>query len=256
MNPEEYQNLAQVEIVHWFYAGKRQIVRHWISHFHPLRPGNLLVDCGAGTGIFADEMRPGCQVLALDDFEESLELLRKRFGGENVRKGSCTALPLPDASVDVLTALDVIEHVSDDRGALREFLRVLRPGGIAVITVPALMALWSDWDVTLRHFRRYTRSSLLKIIPPEFQVLHTNYINVAVLPVVFAVRKWRRLKSGLGIKTTGRSEDKIPAPWLNALLGRMFVTLACQKTISFPAGVGLITVLRKTEGKMKGTHGQ
>jgi len=248
MNPEEYQNLARVETVHWFYAGKREIVRHWIHHFRPLQRDDLLVDCGAGTGIFVDEMKGTCRVLALDDFEESLELLRKRLGDDNVRKGSCTALPLPDSSVDVLTALDVIEHVEDDRTALREFLRVLRPGGLAVITVPALMVLWSDWDVTLRHFRRYSGESLLKIIPPEFEILHTNYVNVAVLPLVLAVRKWRGLKNRLGMKTDVRSEDKIPAPWLNHILRSTFVKPACQKVVRFPAGVGLITVLRKKTG--------
>jgi SAM-dependent methyltransferase len=245
MNPEEYQNLARVETVHWFYAGKREIVRYWINQFHPLQRDHRLVDCGAGTGIFADEMSKACDVLALDDFDESLELLRKRLGEDHVRKASCTALPLPDGSVDVLTALDVIEHVEDDDGAVREFLRVLRPGGIAVITVPALMALWSDWDVTLRHFRRYTRGSLLKIVPPEFEILHVNYVNVAVLPVVFAVRKWRGLKGRAGAKIDARSEDKIPALWLNRFLGWTFVRLACQNTVRFPAGVGLIAVLRK-----------
>lgn len=245
MNPEEYQNLARVETDHWFYVGKREIVRHWIDHFHPLQRKDVLVDCGAGTGIFAGEMRGVCDVLALDDFEESLELLRKRLGENNVRKGSCTALPLTDSSVDVLTALDVIEHVEDDRAALREFSRVLRPGGVAVITVPALMALWSSWDVTLRHFRRYTKSSLLKIVPPEFEILHANYINVAVLPIVFAVRKWRGLKRLLGMKVETRLEDNIPAPWLNNFLRRAFVKLGCQKTIQFPAGVGLLIILRK-----------
>jgi SAM-dependent methyltransferase len=245
MNPEEYQNLARVETIHWFYAGKREIVRYWINQFHPLQRGNLLVDCGAGTGIFAGEMTAFCNVLALDDFEESLELLKKRLGENNVRKASCTALPLTEGSVDVLTALDVIEHVEADQAAVREFLRVLKPGGIAVITVPALMALWSDWDVTLRHFRRYTKGSLLKIVPPEFEVLHVNYINVAVLPIVFAVRKWRGLKGRLGIKTDSRSEDNIPAPILNRLLGWTFVKPACQNLARFPAGVGLIAVLRK-----------
>ena len=76
MNPEEYQNLARVETGHWFYAGKRDIVRYRIHRFHPLKESDLLVDCGAGTGIFADEMRAACKVIALDDFEESLELLR------------------------------------------------------------------------------------------------------------------------------------------------------------------------------------
>jgi ubiquinone/menaquinone biosynthesis C-methylase UbiE len=248
MNPEEYQNLARVETVHWFYAGKREIVRHWIHHFRSLQCDDLLVDCGMVTGIFAGEMKGTCRVLALDDFQESLDLLRKRLGDDNVRKGSCTALPLPDSSVDVLTALDVIEHVEDDRTALREFLRVVRPGGLAVITVPALMALWSDWDVTLRHFRRYSKNSLLKIIPPEFEILHTNYINVAALPLVLAIRKWRGLKSRFGMKTDVRSEDKISViwlKWLNRILGLMFVKPACQNVVRFPVGVGLITVLRK-----------
>jgi len=245
MNPEEYQNLARVETIHWFYAGKREIVRHWINQFHRLQPGDLLVDCGAGTGIFAEEMSRSCKVLALDDFEESLELLKKRLGEDSARKASCTALPLADNSVDVLTALDVIEHVEDDRGAVREFLRVLRPGGIAVITIPALMALWSDWDVTLRHFRRYSKESLLQVIPPGFEILHVNYINVAVLPIVFGVRKWRAVKGRMGIKTNSRSEDKIPALWLNGFLGWTFVKSACQNAVRFPAGVGLIIVLRK-----------
>jgi len=245
MNPEEYQNLARVETGHWFYAGKRDIVRYWIHRFHPLKESDLLVDCGAGTGIFADEMRAACKVMAMDDFEESLELLRKRLGEANVRKGSCTALPLSDASIDVLTALDVVEHVEDDRAAMREFLRVLRPGGIAVITVPALMALWSDWDVTLRHFRRYSRKSLVDIVPAGFELLHANYVNVAVLPAVYGVRKWRGLTQWFGKKTTSRSEDKIPPPVLNNFLRGIFVKLACQKTVRFPAGVGLIAILRK-----------
>ncbi len=245
MNPDEYKNLARVETVHWYYAGKREIVRFWINRFHPPEPDDILVDCGAGTGIFADEMRAACRVLALDDHNESLQLLRQRLGDGNVRNGSCADLPLPNSSVDVLTALDVIEHVQDDSAALREFLRVLRPGGAAVITVPALMALWSDWDVTLRHFRRYSKRSLLKIFPSEFEILHINYINVAILPIVFAVRKWRGLKHRLGFKTDSRLEDVIPSPWINCCLRRAFVFLSCQNAIRFPSGVGLIAVLRK-----------
>jgi len=245
MNPEEYSNLARVEARHWFYAGKREIVRHWIQRFHPLQPGHQLADCGAGTGIFAAEMAARCRVTAVDDFEESLQLLRDRLGTAGVRKGSCTALPLADESVDVLTALDVIEHVADDRAALREFLRVLRPGGIAVITVPALMALWSDWDVALHHCRRYHRSGLLQVVPDGLEVLHVNYVNVAALPLVYGIRKFRTLRQRSGTKTPARSEDTIPPAWLNGLLRRIFVKTACQSLIRFPAGVGLLLVLRK-----------
>src|SRR5277367_2033737 len=104
MNPEEYNNLARVEQQHWFYAGKREIVSFWINRCRPLKPTDRLADCGAGTGIFAGEMRAACQVVAVDDFEESLKLLEARLGKDAVLKGSCTALPLADNSVDVLTA--------------------------------------------------------------------------------------------------------------------------------------------------------
>jgi len=136
MNPEEYDNLSRVETDHWFYVGKRQIVRYWIQRAHPLSAGHLLVDCGAGTGKFAAEMAKYCRVLAIDDHDESLDLARGKLGDERVRRGSCSHLPLDDASADVLTALDVIEHVQHDCDALTEFARAVRPGGIVVITVP------------------------------------------------------------------------------------------------------------------------
>src|SRR5262245_47520708 len=218
MDPNEYTNLANVETRHWFYAGKRDIVRHWIERLHPLRPHHLLADVGAGTGTFAAEMSAACQVMALDDHEESIGLARAKLGPDRVQRGTCANLPLSAGSVDVLTALDVIEHVEQDRAALLEFSRVVRPGGLVVLTVPALMMLWSDWDVALHHFRRYTRASLLAVVPTDsFTVVRCMYINVVALPLVLLVRKWRALKHRLGFKTLSRSEDAIPPTSLNAL---------------------------------------
>lgn len=246
MNPNEYTNLADVERRHWFYSGKRQIVRHWIQRLRPLHASDLLADCGAGTGLFASEMTESCRVLAIDDFEESLAIARRNLGPERVRKGSCTQLPLDNESVDVLTALDVIEHVQEDRAAVREFARVVRPGGLVIITVPALMMLWSDWDVALHHFRRYTRRTLLDVIPTEsFEIACCQYVNVAAFPLVLAVRKFRALKERLGVKTHSRSEDAIPPAPINSFLRWSFVSLACQNVIRFPAGVGLLAVLRR-----------
>src|SRR6202040_1811899 len=105
MDPEEYVNLNRVEQEHWFYSGKREIVRYWLQKLYPLRPESLLVDCGAGTGSFAFEMQKLCRVLAIDDHDESLEIAVSKLGTAYVRKGTCTALPLADESVDCLTAL-------------------------------------------------------------------------------------------------------------------------------------------------------
>jgi SAM-dependent methyltransferase len=246
MNPNEYRNLAQVEQDHWFYAGKRSIVRYWIHRLHPLDREDVLIDCGAGTGSFATEMSAACHVIALDDHAEALAFLRARLGTEHTQAGSCVDLPLPADSADVLTALDVLEHLQDDHRALAEFARVLRPGGLAIITVPASPRLWSDWDVSLHHYRRYTRRSLLAIVPPaEFEVILCQYINALAYPLVFLARRFRSLKRRLGRPVRSRSEDTVPPRPINALLRWSLERPACQRLVRFPFGVGLLAALRR-----------
>src|SRR5262249_30608873 len=242
MNPEEYKNLSQVEQVHWFYRTKRQIARYWLLKSYPLQKDSILADCGAGTGLFAHEMSDTCRVIAIDSEEAALRLAEQNVGKENVRRGSCDALPLDDSSVDCVTALDVLEHVEDDRKAVREFERVLTPGGVAVVTVPAMESLWSDWDEALHHYRRYRHEGLLKLFDTtSFKIMHWNYINVLAIPAVFAARKSRALSRGSGkTNSPARLEDKILPNWLDSSLSMTFKALACQRWIRFPVGVGLL----------------
>lgn len=245
MNAEEYANLDRVERDHWYYAGKRAMVKEWLGRAGPPGPDQVLLDCGAGTGRFALEMQPACRVLVLDDHEEALRLLRTRFRPEQILSLAGDAVPLPDGSLDYITALDVLEHVPDDTAVVRGFHRLLKPGGVAVITVPAGMALWSDWDEALHHFRRYHRAQLRALFPErEWETLHVNYTNVLVYPAVWLVRKWRRLTGRRGTGGAGRSEDKVPAAWLNRLLQSTFVGLA-RVRIPFPFGVSLLLVARR-----------
>lgn len=242
MNAEEYANLERVEREHWYYAGKRELVRRWLERVGGLRPDSMLLDCGAGTGLFAREMRGRCRAHVLDDHAESLAILRRYFAADEIIEGSITCIPLPDGSCDIVTALDVLEHVPDDHGAVRELHRVLRPGGCAVVTVPALMALWSDWDEVLHHQRRYTARELRALFPPEaWTELHWNYTNVALFPAVWAVRRWQRWHKPQG----RRAEDRLPPPALNKLLQRLFAGLALARRIKFPAGVSLLLIARK-----------
>jgi hypothetical protein len=112
-----------------------------------------------------------------------------------------------------------------------------------LVTVPAGMALWSDWDVALHHFRRYSRPQLRALFPVEqWDVLHVNYTNVAVYPAVWAVRKWRKVFPAA--KGRVRTEDKVPAGWVNAILRRIFVSMAFWR-LPLPFGVSLILVARR-----------
>lgn len=242
MNANEYANLEQIEGSHWYYAGKRELVGWWLRRCAGLNRGTVLADCGAGTGRFALGLSRECQVRVVDDHAESLAILRGRFPDGQVLEGSCTKLPFSADSIDCLTALDVLEHVEHDAAAVREFHRVLRPGGVAVITVPAAMALWSDWDVALHHFRRYDRPGLASLFPREnWELVHINYTNVVVFPLVWLVRQWRQRTGTRG----GRAEDALPPRWLNRLLQLVFVRTGRVSALPFPIGVSLLLVARK-----------
>jgi len=245
MDPAEYANLDTVESTHWYYAGKRALVNYWLEKCGPPMSDSVLLDCGAGTGRFALEWQNRCRVTVLDDHEEALRLLRARFRPEQVISLSGDRVPLPDGTVDYITALDVLEHVPNDQAVVTGFHRLLKRGGVAVITVPAGMALWSDWDEALHHFRRYHRRQLIELFPSsEWKICHVNYTNVVAYPAVWLLRKLRRLrKASLG-RPQVRSEDKIPPGLLNDALKQLFVSLG-RTRVPFPFGVSLILVARK-----------
>lgn len=248
MNAEEYANLDRVEGEHWYYSGKRQMVREWLARVRPLQTTDVLLDCGAGTGRFAQEMETHCRVLVLDDHEESLRLLRTRFRPEQILSLSGDTVPLPDRSLEYVTALDVLEHVPDDAAVVRGFHRLLKPGGLAAVTVPASMALWSDWDVGLHHYRRYHRAQLRALFPGDaWEIIYVNYTNVVVYPAVWLVRKWRAWHPQQPVEAATRPEDKLPPRWLNSLLRSVFVGLARWR-LPFPFGVSLLLVARRRAG--------
>lgn len=249
MNAAEYANLELIEREHWYYAGKREVVRDWLTRTARLGPEHTLLDCGAGTGRFAKEMESYCRVMVLDDHEESLRLLRTRFKPEQIISLAGDAVPLPDGSLECITALDVLEHVPDDAAVVRGFHRLLKPGGIAVVTVPADMALWSDWDVALHHYRRYHRAQLRTLFPADaWEIIYVNYTNVVVYPAVWLVRKWRALRRKLGFsEPAARTEDRLPPRWLNGVLRSLFVGMASWRP-PFPFGVSLLLVARRRTG--------
>lgn len=245
MNPAEYANLEAIEGKHWYYAGKRDVVKRLLAKLGPPQREHLLLDCGAGTGRFAQEMESVCRVMVLDDHEESLRLLRRKFRADQILSLAGDRVPLPDASLDYVTALDVLEHVPDDRAVVEGFHRLLKPGGLAVATVPAGMALWSDWDVALHHFRRYDRAQLVALFPESgWEILHVNYTNVLAYPAVWCVRRWRSRRREQAAAGAERFEDKVPAAPLNALLRAQYVHLA-QWRVPFPFGVSLVLVARR-----------
>jgi SAM-dependent methyltransferase len=246
MDAAEYENLARVEREHWYYSGKREIVRYWIEQVRAPASTDHLLDCGAGTGLFAAEMAAHCQVRVLDTHDESLRILRQRFRPEQVIALETERVPLADTSLDYVTALDVLEHVPDDAAVVRDFARLLKPGGIAAVTVPVGMELWSDWDETLQHYRRYRRAELCALFPSDtWEIVHVNHTNVVVYPAVWLIRRWRAMGKHFGwARSRTRTEDRMPPAWLNRLLRYTFSRLG-RSRVKFPFGVSLVLLARR-----------
>lgn len=248
MNPEQYTRLRRIEETHWFYTAKRDLVRYWIERYIKLNKEDLLIDAGTGTGTLLVEMSGRCRLLGLDDFEESVLLARPRvesLGGQ-VLKADLTAVDLPDGAASVVTLLDVLEHVVEDKAALQEMIRLTRPGGLLVVTVPALPVLWSDWDEVLHHKRRYTWHGFKSLITnPQVQVLQCKYVNSILLPAILMVRAFRKLRPPP--PDALRAEDCVPPKWINRCCYYSMLLPGKWNWCRPPVGVSLLAVLRKSQ---------
>jgi len=151
----QVESLAGSDDQHWWFRSKAVIVSHLIERFAP--PGQL-ADIGAGAGGVTGQLAPDRRPLAVEGSPELVAICARR--GVRAVQGLARDLPLGPRSVAVVTMLDVIEHLPDPIGPLREARRVLRPDGVLVVTVPAHAWLWSDADELLGHVKRYTRPLL------------------------------------------------------------------------------------------------
>src|SRR3954449_934214 len=150
--------MLEIDERHWWWVGRRRILRDQIRRL-ALPAGASLLDAGCGSGADLEMLSEFGAVSGIDLSEQAAAHARERGVGE-VRVGPIEELPWAEASFDLVTCLDVLEHIRDDRGALRELRRVTRPSGRLVLTVPAYQVLWSAHDVDNGHCRRYGRRAL------------------------------------------------------------------------------------------------
>lgn len=254
MQQHTYSIMYQVEGEHWWFVGRRRIIESFLAPLcqrlradrkpTPLPDQSIrILDIGCGTGANLELLSQFGEAEGVDVSADALAFCHER-GLRNVRQGAAEHLPWEDGSFDLVTGLDVVEHLDDDIAGLREMRRVLRPGGYAFLFVPAFMFLWGVQDDISHHRRRYTRKGLqLAARAAGFEIERVTYTNISFF---FPVLLGRLLMRLTGFRPA--SENNINIKALNGMFGRIFgAEGSILRHMNLPFGVSAICLARRVE---------
>ncbi|NDJ33061.1 MAG: class I SAM-dependent methyltransferase [Chloroflexi bacterium] len=233
---ERMARLVAMEIDHFWFRGRRELVLDLCARF--LSPGDRVLDIGCGSGYFLGHLRQaGYRAYGLDRFLDGET--HSSAGTGRILLADATQVPLRAGTFDAVLALDVLEHL-DDAAVLAEVRRLLRPGGMLIVSVPATKWLWGYRDIDAHHLRRYSRRDLLNRLA-GFEVHATQRYPFFLFPLVAA----SRILGRFGRWSRDR-EDTVSGP-LNAVLYRITRTelvLARRFGIVWPSGSSLVAAAR------------
>ena len=243
MQQHTYSIMYQVEGAHWWFVGRRRIIESFLERICPGLKSTQprILDIGCGTGANLEMLSQFGDAEGVDVSAEALAFCRERGLG-NVRQGEAEHLPWEDGSFDLVTGLDVVEHLDDDVAGLREMRRVLRPGGYAFLFVPAFMFLWGVQDDISHHRRRYTLKGLQQAAREAgLEIERATYANISFFLPVLMGRVLMRLT-----RIRPASENNINIKALNGVFGRIFgAESSILRHMNLPFGVSAICVARR-----------
>ena len=242
---EYFYNLRyKVDKTEWRARAKREFVFQLWEKYGSKDKGVTFLDFGCGTGVLQElfEKRFKGHGYGIDTSEKAIRYCKKR-GLKRVKVFNGKKIPFEKDSFDLITAMDVLEHIKDDTNILKEFKRVLVKGGVAIILVPAHSRLWSSRDINLQHFRRYDSEELNnKCKKVGFKILTNKNVDFAVFFLFLLIHFLAPKKKGITqLKMDTASTNK----FLNEI---MFIYEQLenkfQNFATFPIGLSQAIVIR------------
>ena len=240
MDTSLYKKFNKIQNTHWWFRAKKHIVLYLIDKLHlSLNHGNIL-DIGCGGGLMLEALQKYGNVTGMDSSKESLLFCREIFTGALEFGGFPDNIPRFERKFNLITMLDVLEHIEKDDETLLKLRNLLDKNGHLVLTVPAHMHLWSNFDVLNHHKRRYELAKLIeKVESAGYEIVKASYYNFFLYPVVY----FSRMLSN--IFKVNKDELEIPNLFINELLFKIFSFESLMlKLFRLPYGVSIIMILR------------
>ena len=255
MQNHVYTDYPQLEEKHWWYAARRKLINRLIRLYQ--RKGQRRwLDAGCGTGGNLRSLKGPPIRMGIDFTETALQRgldayrLQDEQTGQPVQWvcGDVGLISLRNNTIDMITCLDVLEHLPDDTRTVAEFYRILAPNGLAILTVPAHPWLWSSLDRVALHYRRYTPDQLhILLRSVNWEILEWGSYNTFLFPLVALVRLLQRITERIfSIQPRQGAPRWVVGPDLGKWFHSLFV-LEHQLARWIPRGFGisLYAVCRK-----------
>lgn len=235
-----YSELYEIESKHWWFVVKKKIVLSMMKKYLR-KKNNKILDAGCGCGLMLNDLKEYGQPFGMDYSDEAVKFSKLIFNGE-INIGYIPGnIPYDKNYFNCILALDVIEHIDDDIGALKDIYEHLSDNGICIITVPAYMFLWSNHDDIHEHKRRYVLCELKhKLINSGFKIEKISYYNTLLFLPIFIARQIHKLFNIKG------SDAKMPNKLINVILERIFMLEEhILNNFNMKFGVSVIAVVRR-----------
>lgn len=189
-----YEKFFNLEMEHWWFQARKNIVLKLISRHIELKKNFKILDVGCGTGMMIEAIKNTFQINAagIDNSPEAIKFSKKRE--LNIFLSSAEKIEQKADSIDLIMALDLIEHIENDAASLKEFNRVLKKHGYLILTVPAFNFLFSAHDAINEHRRRYRLKELgNKINLAGFKIIKISYYNSLLFFPILAAKLIKKL---------------------------------------------------------------
>jgi SAM-dependent methyltransferase len=210
-----------------------------------------IIEVGCSAGHLLADMRrslPNAVLIGGDYTLGTLVKLGEKMPGIPLVRFSLADSPLPSNTYDAMVLLNVLEHIEDDNAAVAHIARMLKPGGVAVIEVPAGPELFDDYDRELKHFRRYTLQGLCKIIESAgLKVERRNYLGALIYPAFYFAKRRSQSHPKAASERTNHVAHAIGATSRYNAIGHAIMILeeGISRAIEFPRGIRCVVTIRK-----------